>query len=660
MKTYKELKETIMKANHDYHVLDNPTISDYDYDLLFNQLLKMEGENPQLKTDDSPSQRVGAPPSERFETVSHSTPMLSLSNTFDQVSLTEYINSTQKELGVDKCCFVCEPKYDGLAVSLVYDNGVLTRVLTRGDGENGEDVTINGRTIHSIPLTLDSSHTNIPPYLEVRGEVVMSHRNFDRLNDWARKEGKKPYANPRNAAAGSLRLLDSRKVAKRRLTFIPYQTTHDLTESHLDNLKTLEKMGFVLSSELTKSFYTSKEIIGHVNRLIEKRHSLPFDIDGAVIKVDQASLQKEMGQLSRTPRWAIAYKFPAEEKSSTIEAVEFQVGRTGAITPVARLTPVSVGGVVVSNATLHNADEITRLDARIGDVVDVRRAGDVVPQVVRVRLGERPKKTYDIVFPSTCPACNSPVQHQTGESVLRCGGAMQCPAQRKEMLKHFVSRSAMDIDGLGDKIIEDLVEMDLVRTPSDLYRLKRKEWLTLSRLGDKSVNNIELALGKSRATTLPRFIYALGIREVGVSSAKILANHFKTLETLKKATVADLIAVEDVGPIVANYIVSFFNDVNNLDIIQRLEKDGIHWPTIQDNGPKPFKGETWVLTGSFVNIKRSEAKNKLEELGAKVSGSVSKNTTKVVVGENPGSKEKEARKLEVPILSEKELLTFLD
>lgn len=649
---YTQLKNDITQANYDYYVKDEPKLTDSQYDALFQRLQAIESEHPEWVTPDSPSQRVGAPPSDRFDTVAHDTPMLSLDNAFDQASLETFVRNTQAMLGNTKCTYSCEPKYDGLAVSLIYENGQLVRALTRGDGRQGEDVTANVKTIHTVPLALQPSEEFLlPKRFEVRGEVVMAHRDFTRLNDWARLNGKKPYANPRNAAAGSLRLLDSRITAKRRLTFIPYQSTHSFTGRHFADLGILSKLGFNIDAHMVEHGDTIETIVGHAEALLRQRNDLPFDIDGMVIKVDDITLQKELGFLSRTPRWAIAYKFPAEEMVTTITGVDFQVGRTGAITPVARLLPVVVGGVTVSNATLHNADEIKRLGVVIGDEVVVRRAGDVVPQIVRV---SKSHNGTPIDFPTECPVCGSETQRKEGEAVTRCMGGFKCLAQRKARLTHFVSRKGFDIDGFGEQIISELVDRGIVERPNQLFGLDRleRELHNLPNMGEKSVSNLIHAVRRSMQPSLRQFIFSLGIEDCGEGTARRLAERFKDWDTIHNATYDELLEVDDIGPIVARSIRDWLENEDNDRILTAMfmlgvdpqDEVSVH-PTSNEH-----EGEVWVITGKFPGQNREDIAAKLRAKGATVSSGVTSKTTHLLAGEDAGSKLAKARKLGVVIV----------
>lgn len=657
------LRAELDDANYRYYVLDDPSLTDADYDRRLRRLQALEAEHPELVTPDSPTQRVGAPPDAGFPEIEHAVPMLSLDNAFSEEELAAFVQRVAERLECDPetLDFCCEPKLDGAAVSLVYEGGVLVSGATRGDGRTGEGITSNLRTLRSVPLKLRGDRP--PALLEVRGEVVIEHADFEALNARARAEEGKVFANPRNAAAGSLRQLDPRVTATRPLRFSAYQVariepapgdaTHSALMAHLGDfgLRTSRELAVVRGAE---------GVVDYCRALGERRDGLGYDIDGVVIKVDDLRLQRELGFVSRAPRWAIAFKFPAQEQTTRLNDVEFQVGRTGAITPVARLEPVSVAGVTVSNATLHNADEIARLGVMIGDTVAIRRAGDVIPQVVRVVEGERPEDAREIVFPERCPVCDSQVERLEGEAVARCSGGLYCPAQRKEALKHFASRRALDIDGLGEKLIEQLVERDWVTTPADLFRLEAERLAELPRMGQKSSENLVASLEKARATTLARFIYALGIREVGEATAANLARHFGTLEALMEAEVEALEAVEDVGPIVAAHLHTFFRQPHNRETIDDLIACGLRWEEeAVGERPKPLAGQTWVLTGTLASMTRDQGKARLQALGAKVAGSVSKKTAGLVAGEAAGSKLEKAMQLGVPVLDEAAFLARL-
>lgn len=657
-----KLRAELDDANYRYYVLDEPHLTDAEYDRKLRRLQELEQAHPELVTPDSPTQRVGAPPDAGFPEVEHAVPMLSLDNALNEEELEAFVKRVAERLETDPetIRFCCEPKLDGAAVSLVYERGVLISGATRGDGRTGEGITSNLRTLRSIPLKLRG---DAPELLEVRGEVIMSHAGFERLNERAREEDGKVFANPRNAAAGSLRQLDPEITAKRPLEFSAYQVARieptPGDASHSELMAHLKAFGFRTSS-LLEVVSGSQGVVDYCRRLGERRDSLGYDIDGAVIKVDDLRLQRELGFVARAPRWATAFKFPAQEETTRLNDVEFQVGRTGAITPVARLEPVSVAGVTVSNASLHNADEIARLDVMIGDSVVIRRAGDVIPQVVRVLPERRPADAREIVFPERCPVCDSEIERLEGEAVARCSGGLFCAAQRKEALKHFASRRAMDIDGLGEKLIDQLVELDWVKTPADLFRLDAERLATLPRMAQKSSEKLVAALEKAKSTTLPRFIFALGIREVGEATAANLARHFGTLDALMAAEQADLEAVEDVGPVVAAHVYTFFRQEHNRETIEALREQGVSWAeeTIGER-PQPLAGQTWVLTGSLESMTRDEGKERLQALGAKVAGSVSKKTTGVVAGEAAGSKLAKAQELGVEVLDEAAFLERL-
>ncbi|WP_129141953.1 NAD-dependent DNA ligase LigA [Modicisalibacter coralii] len=659
------LRTELDDANYRYYVLDDPELTDADYDRKLRRLQEIEAQYPDLVTPDSPTQRVGAAPADGFPEVEHAVPMLSLDNAFDEDEIVAFVERVNDRLerGDDDLAFCCEPKLDGLAVSLVYDQGRLVSGATRGDGRTGEGITANLRTLRSIPLKLRGSE--YPDRLEVRGEVYMSHSGFAALNERAREEGSKVFANPRNAAAGSLRQLDPKITARRPLEFCAYQLVdrHNAgladagVVSHSGRMRQLRDWGFRTSPELAV-VTGSRGVIDYCRRIEEKRERLDYDIDGVVIKVDDLRSQRELGFVSRAPRWATAYKFPAQEQSTRLNDVEFQVGRTGTITPVARLEPVSVAGVTVSNASLHNADEIARLGVMIGDTVVIRRAGDVIPQVVRVIERERPDDAREIVFPERCPVCESEVERIEGEVAIRCPAGLFCAAQRKEALKHFASRRALDIDGLGEKLIDQLVEHGWVETPADLFDLEADRLVELPRMAEKSANNLINALDKARHTTLPRFVYALGIREVGEATANNLARHFGTLQALIDADLEALEAVEDIGPVVAAHIHAFFREAHNRDTVAKLRDAGVTWrEEAVAERPQPLAGQTWVLTGSLESMTRDEGKARLQALGAKVAGSVSKKTAAVVAGEAAGSKLTKAQELGVETLDE---ATFLE
>lgn len=656
------LHAEINTHNYNYYVKDQPTIPDAEYDRLFRRLQELESAHPELIIPDSPTQRVGAAPLPAFEEVRHDVPMLSLGNAFTEEELHAFDKRIRDRLKTDDTIeYAVEPKLDGLAVSLLYEDGKLVRGATRGDGYTGENITQNIRTVKSVPLRLQGDY---PKVLEVRGEVFMSKAGFEKMNAEARERGAKVFANPRNAAAGSLRQLDSRITAARPLEVYCYSIGRiegvepPATQSEM--LAALKRWGLRVNPE-SKVVQGVEGCWRYYQDIGRKRDRLPYEIDGVVYKVNSLELQERLGFVSRAPRWAIAHKFPAQEELTTLQAVEFQVGRTGALTPVARLQPVSVGGVTVSNATLHNMDEIERKDVRVGDTVIIRRAGDVIPEVVSVVPERRPKGARKISLPKHCPVCGSDIVRAEGEAVARCTGGLYCPAQRKEAIKHFASRKALDIEGLGDKLVDQLVDQNHIRHVDDLFSLTQEQLSALERMGDKSAVNLIAALQKSKNTTLPRFIYALGIREVGEATAIALANHFGDLDKLMNADAEALQAVPDVGPVVAEHVATFFDQQHNREIVAKLVEAGIHWPRIKAASAtaKPLSGKTYVLTGTLVGMTREEAKEKLQLLGAKVAGSVSKSTTAVIAGENPGSKLAKAESLGVPVLDETGLMKLL-
>ncbi|NNN70247.1 MULTISPECIES: NAD-dependent DNA ligase LigA [Vibrio] len=659
-----QLRETLHYHAVRYYVEDNPEIPDAEYDRLMRELLELESQHPELVTADSPSLRVGGKPLEGFAQVIHEIPMLSLDNVFDEKELDAFHKRMQDRIpSAHFNAFCCEPKLDGLAVSLLYENGVLVQAATRGDGTVGENITENVRTISAIPLKLQGK--GWPVRLEVRGEVFMPKAGFERLNQQALKKGEKTFVNPRNAAAGSLRQLDSKITAQRPLNFYAYSVGviegAELASSHYQRFLQLKGWGLPMCPE-TRLVSSMDEVKEYYQSILTRRAQLAYEIDGVVIKVDDIELQQKLGFVARAPRWAIAYKFPAQEEITLLNDVEFQVGRTGAITPVAKLEPVFVGGVTVSNATLHNADEIERLGVKIGDSVIIRRAGDVIPQIVSVLLDRRSDTVVDIVFPQYCPVCNSDIERVEGEAVARCTGGLVCQAQRKEALKHFVSRKALDVDGLGEKVIEQLVDKEMVSTPADLFRLKAGQLTVLERMGPKSAQNIVNALNAAKMTTLPRFLYSLGIREVGEATAANLALHFGSLDKIRQATHEELLEVQDVGVIVASHITSFFEQDKNQRVINELIELGIQWPNIEkpsQDAILPLLGKVVVLTGSLSKLSRSDAKAALQELGAKVTGSVSKNTDILFAGEAAGSKLVKAQELGIEIRSEQDLLELM-
>ena len=655
------LRKTLRQYEYEYHVLDNPTVPDSEYDRLFHQLKALELEHPEFLTSDSPTQRVGAKPLSGFSQIRHEIPMLSLDNAFSDEEFNAFVKRIEDRLIVlpKPLTFCCEPKLDGLAVSILYVNGVLTQAATRGDGTTGEDITANIRTIRNIPLQLLTD--NPPTRLEVRGEVFMPHAGFERLNEYALEHGEKTFANPRNAAAGSLRQLDPNITSKRPLVLNAYgigiAEGVELPNTHYARLQWLKSIGIPVNPEIRLCNGTN-EVLDFYRDIQNKRSSLGYDIDGTVLKINDIALQNELGFISKAPRWAIAYKFPAQEELTVLNDVEFQVGRTGAITPVAKLEPVFVAGVTVSNATLHNGDEIERLNIAIGDTVVIRRAGDVIPQIIGVLHERRPDNAKPIIFPTNCPVCDSQIIRIEGEAVARCTGGLFCAAQRKEALKHFVSRKAMDIDGVGGKLIEQLVDRELVHTPADLFKLDLTTLTRLERMGAKSAENALNSLEKAKSTTLARFIFALGIREVGEATALNLANHFKTLDALKAADLEQLQQVPDVGEVVANRIFVFWREAHNVAVVDDLIAQGVHWETVEVKGASEnlFKDKTVVLTGTLTQMGRNEAKVLLQQLGAKVSGSVSSKTDFVIAGDAAGSKLAKAQELNIAVLTEEAFL----
>jgi len=671
------LREEIERHNHAYYVLDAPTIPDAEYDKLFRELQTLETQHPELLTPDSPTQRVGGKPLDAFVPVKHAVAMLSIRTETDisDAGANAFDARVRKELGLTDADapveYSCELKFDGLAVNLRYERGVLVQAATRGDGEIGEDVTQNVRTIHCIPLHLKNCRAEV---LEVRGEVYMSRRDFERYNEKQRAQGLPTLVNPRNAAAGSIRQLDPAMAAKRALSFFAYGLGEmqgwTLPATHSGVLDALEKMGVPVSEERAV-VRGAAGLVEFYRRIAVKRDSLPFDIDGVVYKVNSLARQNELGFVSREPRWAVAHKYPAEEQLTVVRDIDIQVGRTGKLTPVAKLEPVFVGGTTVSNATLHNEDETRRKDVRIGDTVIVRRAGDVIPEVVGVVLdpsipqGERKEEgRFDLFrrLEGKCPVCGSRIVREEGEADWRCTGGLFCPAQRKQALLHFAGRRAMDIEGLGDRLVEQLVDSGMVNTPADLYRLDMPTLEDLERMGEKSAQNLLEAIEKSKRTTLARFIFALGIRNVGEATAKDLARHFGSLDNLLAADAEGLQRVRDVGPVVAQSIVDFLAEAHNREVIAQLCAGGVHWPEHEmvRMAELPFGGKTFVLTGTLDSMARDAAKERLEALGAKVAGSVSKRTDYVVAGAEAGSKLDKARELGVTVLDEQQFLALLE
>lgn len=658
-----QLRDLINRYNFLYYSADDPEVTDAEYDRLFAELKKLEADYPELITADSPTQRVGSAPLDKFTQVTHAMPMLSLDNVFDEAELSAFNQRVLDRLNTDAVItYAAEPKLDGLAISIRYENGLLVQAATRGDGAVGEDVTENVRTIRNIPLKLHGK--NVPQVVEIRGEIYMPKAGFEKLNQQRLANNEKLFVNPRNAAAGSLRQLDSSVTASRPLALFCYGLGElqgmERPSSHTEAMQIISEWGGAVSPD-TKQLKGVDECLEFLHQLGERRASLSYDIDGVVFKVDDSRLQERLGFVSRAPRWAIAYKFPAQEESTQVIDIEVQVGRTGALTPVARLQPVFVGGVTVSNATLHNEDEVRRKDVRIGDTVIIRRAGDVIPEVVQVVKDKRPANATEFVMPTHCPVCGAEVERVEGEAVARCSGGLFCGAQRKEAIKHFASRKALDIDGLGDKLVEQLVDAELIKDPADLFYLNKEQFSSLERMGDKSAENLVNALEQAKNTRFARFLYALGIREVGEATARSLALHFVELDKLTTAKEDELIEIEDVGPVVAHHIYTFFQQTHNLDVIQRLLDAGVNWPEEKPvYADSAMAGKTIVLTGTLENLSRSEAKEKLLALGAKVAGSVSAKTDFVVAGRDAGSKLNKAQSLGIDVVDEATLIQWIN
>ncbi|MBN45238.1 MULTISPECIES: NAD-dependent DNA ligase LigA [unclassified Methylophaga] len=658
-----QLRDLINRYNFLYYSADDPEVTDAEYDRLFAELKQLETKYPELVTPDSPTQRVGSAPLDKFTQVTHAMPMLSLDNVFDEAELTAFNQRVRDRLNTDAVItYAAEPKLDGLAISIRYENGLLVQAATRGDGAVGEDVTENVRTIRNIPLKLHGN--NVPQVVEIRGEIYMPKAGFEKLNQQRLANNEKLFVNPRNAAAGSLRQLDSSVTASRPLALFCYGLGEiegmERPASHTEAMQIISQWGGAVCPD-TKQLQGVEACLEYLHELGERRATLPYDIDGVVFKVDDSRLQERLGFVSRAPRWAIAYKFPAQEESTQVLDIEVQVGRTGALTPVARLQPVFVGGVTVSNATLHNEDEVRRKDVRIGDTVIIRRAGDVIPEVVQVVKDKRPDNAVEFVMPSQCPVCGAEVERVEGEAVARCSGGLFCGAQRKEAIKHFASRKALDIDGLGDKIVEQLVDAELIKDPADLFYLTKAQLSALERMGDKSAENLVNALNHAKNTRFARFLYALGIREVGEATARSLALHFVKLDKLTTAKEDELIEIEDVGPVVAHHIYTFFRQEHNLDVIQRLLDAGVSWPEEKPvYADSELTGKTVVLTGTLENLSRSEAKEKLLALGAKVAGSVSAKTDYVVAGRDAGSKLNKAQSLGIEVVDEATLIQWIN
>jgi len=658
---YAFLQKELARLEHAYYVLDTPLLPDSEYDRLYRELLEIEAAHPEWVTAESLSQRVGGAALKEFDSVEHVVPMLSLNNAFEDAELIAFDRRCREGLEVKQVNYAGELKFDGLAISLRYENGSLVRAATRGDGASGEDVTANIKTVRAIPLRLLGK--NIPAVLEVRGEVFMYLDDFQKMNQLAAAQGEKEFANPRNAAAGSLRQLDSKITAKRPLSFFAYglgalEPQRWLPATHEELLNRYVELGLPVCSE-RKVLRSVEEMLAFYHEIEAKRDTLPYDIDGIVYKVNSIAEQNALGFVSRAPRFALAHKFPAQEALTTVLGIDVQVGRTGAITPVARLAPVEVGGVTVTNATLHNEDEVKRKDVRVGDTVSVRRAGDVIPEVVSVIHERRPKGTTQFVMPTRCPVCDSHIERLADEAVARCSGGLFCGAQRKQALIHFAHRRALDIEGLGEKIVDQLVDQNLVRTPADLYRLGFSALANLERMGEKSADNLIQAINQSRSTTLARFIFALGIRHVGETTAKDLANHYQSMHALMDAGLEDLLTVKDVGPVVADSIVSFMAEAHNREVIEQLLASGMQLSVEKKVISAAVAGKTFVLTGTFPTLSRDEAKDLLERAGAKVAGSVSKKTDYVVAGADAGSKLTKAEELGIAVIDEQAMLDLL-
>ena len=666
-----ELVKTLNDHNYRYYVLDQPEIPDVEYDRLFRELQSLEGDFPQWKQPDSPTQRVGGVPLDAFDTVVHKVAMLSLENAFDQEELTAFDKRIKERLIKEEVFaegqemeYSAEPKLDGLAISLRYEQGVLVQAATRGDGSRGENVTENVRTIRNLPLRLHGA--GYPDVLEVRGEIFIPKRDFEAMNQKAREQNEKTFANPRNAAAGSLRQLDSKIAASRPLRMYCYgvgEVSSELPVSrYSDIIEQLGGWGLPLCPQraVVQGWPGCME---YYKGILAERDQLPYEIDGVVYKVNDTSLQQALGFVSRAPRWALAHKFPAQEEITQVLDIDVQVGRTGALTPVARLQPIVVGGVTVTNATLHNLDEVRRKDVRLGDTVVVRRAGDVIPEVVSVVLSKREGEGQQFQMPAHCPECGSQAERIEGEAVTRCTGGLYCPAQRKQAIRHFASRRAMDVDGLGEKLVEQLVDEGLVNVLPDLYRLTVEQLAALERMGEKSAENLIAALEKSKKTEFGRFLFALGIRDVGESTARTLAARLGNLNALVDADEVRLQALPDIGPIVAKHIVAFFSEAHNRQVITELQALGVHWPAIEvqdDVNAQPLQGLTFVLTGTLNELKRDDAKDRLQAMGAKVSGSVSKKTSYVIAGENAGSKLQKAQDLGIKVIDEARLIKLFE
>ena len=660
----RQLIQILAKHNHAYYVMDQPTIEDSEYDQLFHQLKALEQQYPECIQADTPTNKVGGKALPKFESITHVVPMLSLGNVFNQEDLFAFARRIEERLPNQKIQYDVELKFDGLAISLWYENGILVRGVTRGDGETGEDITQNVKTIRNLPKVLSSAQVSVPALLEVRGEVLMPKAGFEKLNAENEAKGEKTFANPRNAAAGSLRQLDPAVAASRPLAFYAYgiaqcEPNHGLT-SMSASLQWLTNFGFAVGERhfVCDSIQEVQEKYEQINA---ERPNLSVEIDGMVVKVDDLKQQQQLGFLSREPRWATAYKFPAVAALTTVENIDWQVGRTGTLTPVARLNPVAVGGVTVSNVTLHNIGEIHRLDVRVGDTVSVYRSGDVIPKVEKVWPEFRPDETVEVHLPENCPVCESPVVMPEGEALARCSGGLYCAAQRIEAIRHFVSRKALDIEGLGDRWVESLLHLDLLKNVADIYSLHehREQLLTIEKMGEKSVQNLFDAIEQSKKTTLAAFIYALGIRGVGETTARMLANTFQTLEALQNADIETLKKTPDVGDITAEWIIDFFQAPHNLEVVQRLLEAGIHWDAPIAPTRQPLNGESWVITGTLSQMGRDEATQMLQALGARVSGSISSKTKCLVAGEKAGSKLEKAEKLGIHVMNEQEFIALM-
>ena len=660
----RQLIQLIAQHNHQYYVMDQPSISDSEYDQLFHQLQTLEQQYPDLIQEDTPTNKVGGTPLAKFESVTHAVPMLSLGNVFNQEDLFAFARRLEERLPNQKIEYDVELKFDGLAISLWYENGILVRGVTRGDGETGEDITQNVKTIRNLPKILSANQYEIPQLLEVRGEVLIPKLGFEKLNRENEEKGEKTFANPRNAAAGSLRQLDPKIAASRPLAFYAYGVAqcepHHQQTTMVQTLSWLQQFGFAVG-ERHFLCHSIQEVQQIYEKMIAERPHLNVEIDGLVIKVNDLKQQQQLGFLSREPRWATAYKFPAVAALTTVEHIDWQVGRTGTLTPVARLNPVNVGGVTVSNVTLHNIGEIHRLDVRVGDTVSVYRSGDVIPKVERVWLEFRPESAVAVDLPTCCPVCDSPVVMPEGEALARCSGGLYCAAQRIEAIRHFVSRKALDIEGLGDRWVESLLNLNLLNNVADIYYLHehRETLLGIEKMGEKSVQNLLDAIEKSKKTTLAAFIYALGIRGVGETTARMLANTFQTFDALRHANLDELKKTPDVGDITAEWILDFFQAPHNLQVIDGLLAAGLYWDAPTSPTRQPLNGESWVVTGTLSSMGRDQATQILQALGARVSGSVSSKTKCVVAGEKAGSKLEKAEKLGIQVMQEQEFLSFI-